>query len=173
MEEPDRVAHRAARVITVDFLHSRLPGSLYDVIVEKGKLASTAPSVTIARVAPRSFVLTIGADIAPGVPPERLLAAISDYVDTLSAAGIPAETVERLKKRFLDARANADRHPQQVYNRLVTWLANHNRYEDLAAWPQRVAAVSPDEVAGIVRGLSGSGRVVTGMLVPAGLEAAQ
>jgi zinc protease len=171
MEEPDLVAHRASRVIAVNFLRSRLPGSLYDVIVDKGKFASDSLYVSIDRAAPGSFVLTIGANVAPEVPPEKLLAAVSDYVAALGANGIPPETIERLKKRFAEARANADQHPQQVYDRLIAWLAVRNRYEDLLTWPQRIAAVSPDGVASIVQGFSGPGRVVTGILVPASLEA--
>ncbi|HXW25377.1 MAG TPA: insulinase family protein [Xanthobacteraceae bacterium] len=173
MEESDLAAHWAARTITVNFLGSRLPGSLHDAVVDNGRLAAAAPNIALNRVAPNSFVLTIGADVAPDVPPEKLLAAISDYVGRLGDNGISPETVERLKKRFADARANADRHPQQVYDRLIEWLAEVRPYEDLAAVPQRIAAVTPDAVAAIARGISGPGRVVTGILTPASPEAAQ
>ena len=79
-----------------------------------------------------------------------------------------AETVDRLKKRFADARASEDRDAGQVYGRLVGWLAARNPYDEFARWPQRVAKASPEDVNGIVAALAGPGKVVTGILGPAG-----
>jgi zinc protease len=149
------------------FLTSRLPGSLYEVVVDQGRLAAGTLSVSLSRVGPKSFELTIGADAAPDVAPETLLVAIGTYVEHLAAAGLPPETLARLKTRFAESRAAADNDPQQVYNRLVTWLANRGRYEQLAMWPQRVAAVTPEQVMLVLKALSGPGRVVTGILVQA------
>src|SRR5262249_50006095 len=144
------------------FLASRLPGSLYDRIVDQGKLATGAPSISLDRAAPKSFVLTIGSDVAPEVPAEKLLAEIDSYVSRLAENGISAETIERFKRRFADARATADQDPNRVYDRLVSWLAGRNRYDGLRTWPERIAAVSSEDVATVLRGLSAPGRIVTG-----------
>jgi zinc protease len=167
MEEDDAHAMGAGRTLVTNFLTSRLPGSLYDVIVDKGRLAGGSPSISLARVAPGTFTLTIGADAAPDVAPETLLATITGYVEQLAPSGLSAETLARLKTRFAESQAAADKDPRQVYNRLVTWLASRNRYEQLPAWPRRVAAVSPEQVAVVLKALSGPGRIVTGTLIPA------
>jgi zinc protease len=172
IEEGDVLATGAVRTLVTNFLASRLPGSLYDVLADKGSLVAGAPSVTFARVAPKSFTLTIGASVAEGVAPERLLAAITAYVEELAAVGISVDTIERLKTRFAEARATADKDPRQVYSRLVGWIAGRNSYESLARWPQRIAAVTPEQVAAMLKGFSAPGRIVTGTLVPP-KEAAQ
>ncbi len=164
--EPDRLASRAARTIVTNFLTSRLPGSPYDALAEKDELAADQPSVRIERVAPRSFVLSMRAVTARDVAPQKLIAAIEAYVDALDAQGISAESIGRLKTRYAEARALADEDPNQVYARLVGWLSSRSRYEDLAAFSMRIAAVSPADVATILRGLSGPGRIVTGTLAP-------
>jgi predicted Zn-dependent peptidase len=101
------------------------------------------------------------------VAPEALSTAIAGYVEQLAASGLSAETLARLKTRYAEGQAAAERDPRLAYNRLVGWLASRNRYEQLALFPQRVAAVSPEQVAVVLAALSGPGRIVTGTLVPA------
>jgi zinc protease len=156
-----------ARGLVTNFLQSRLPGSLYDALVEQDKLAAGAVAISMSRIAPKTVVLSIGADVAPDVAPEALLAGISDYVEKLGANGISVDAIERLKKRSMEASAIADKDPRRVYSRLVAWLAARNRYEELARAPERIAAVTPDHVAVVVKGLAGPGRIVTGTLTPA------
>ena len=157
MEEGDVYAMGAARTLVTSFLASRLPGSLFDVIVDKGKLATGNPSISLSRVASKTFTLTIGADAAPDVAPETLLAAVTGYVEQLAPCGLSAEMLARLKTRFAEGQAAADRDPRLTYNRLVGWLAGRNRYEQLALLPQRVAAVSPEQVASGAHGALGAG----------------
>jgi zinc protease len=166
IEEESILATAAARTLVTSFLTSRLPGSLYDVLVDRGKLAADAPSVNFARIAPKTFRLSIGASVAQDVAPDRLLAAITAYVEELAAGGISPETIARLKTRLANASATADKDPRQVHTRLVRWLANGSRYESLALWPQRVAGVTPEQVAVMLNGMSAPGRIVTGVLLP-------
>ena len=168
MEEGDIYAAGAARTLIASFLTSRLPGSLYDAIVDNGKLAAGAPSIAFIRVAPKTFTLTIGADVAPDIAPETVLAAISDL--RRATGRIPASrpnTLTRLKTRFADGLATGSKDPRVVYSRLVGWLAGRSRYENLARWPQQIDAVTHEQVAAMMKGLSGPGRIVTGTLMPA------
>jgi zinc protease len=167
IEENDTQAMAAARMLVTNFLASRLPGSLHDAIVDNGRLAAGAPSVSVGRVAPKTYMLAISADAAPDITPQALLAGITAYVERLASAGLSTETLARLKTRFVESHAAADRDPRQVYNRLVAWLSGRNRYEQLAAAPQRVAAISPEQTAVMLKAISGPGRIVTGTLVPA------
>lgn len=171
MEEPNAITHMAVRAVLMDFLRSRLPGSPYRALVETGNLASGAPQVSLDRIAPKSFVLRMGAGIAPDATAEALLAAISSYVDNLANVAPAPEVVERLKRRIADSRANADQDPSIVYNRLIGWLANRNNYEAFADWPARIGAVSAADVAQIMVMLAGPGKIVSGVLAPAAEEA--
>ena len=167
MEEGDLYTAGATRTLITSFLTSRLPGSLYEALVDKGKLAAGAPSIAFSRVAPKTFTLTIGADVAPDIAPETVLAAISTYVEQLGGSGIPADTLTRLKTRFADGFATGSKDPRVVYSRLVGWLAGRSRYENLARWPAQIDAVTYEQVSTMMQGLSGPGRIVSGTLTPA------
>jgi zinc protease len=173
MENGDTNAQRAARVVLGNFLRSRLPGSPHEALVEKRQLAADTPSVAIERVAPKSLTLNITAEVAPDAEPDALLAAIGAYVDGLAGAPPSAELIARLKQRLADGRANEDHDPALVYNRLVAWLASRNTYESYLMWPGHIAAVSRADVAEALAALSGPGRVMTGLLLPAAEEAKQ
>jgi zinc protease len=166
VEEDDVYAIGAVRMLITNFLASRLPGSLYEALVDKGKVAVGSPSITLARVAPKSLTLTIGAAASPDVSPETLLAAIADYVNHLASSSLSADVLGRLKTRYSEGQSAADGDPRLVYSRLVGWLANRNRYEQLAGFPQRVDAVSPEQLAPVLKALAGPGRTVTGTLTP-------
>lgn len=173
VDEADPLAIDAADTLVTNFLTSRLPGSPHDVLVEKGKLAADSVSVALERVAPKTFVVALSANVAPDVAPTVLLSAMADYVDGLSQSGIPEKSIERLKKRYATSYANAERDPTTFYNFLTGWLANDYRFEDLADWPRRVAAVSASDIETILRGISGPGRIVTGILAPLRQEASR
>jgi zinc protease len=161
LEDP---ANHAARAVAASFLTSRLPGSPYDVLVEQGKLAAGQISLRFERIAPQSLILSVSALPAPGVAAADLLAAVERYVDALAKDDLSAGTVERLQTRMAETNALTDRDPNKVYGRLITWLASRTPYEDLATWPKRIADVSPDQVTSYLHALSGSGRIVTGIL---------
>ena len=84
MEEPNAIAHMAVRTILTDFLRSRLPGSPYRALVESGDVAAGAPQVSLERIAPKSFILRISAEVAR-TRREALLAAIGSYGRSFSA----------------------------------------------------------------------------------------
>jgi zinc protease len=170
IEGGDLVTQRAARQIVLNFLQSRLVGSPNEVIVDRAKLA-TQLGIGITRVAPKTFSLSIGGAVAPETDPDKLRAAIEDYVDGLASRGIPDATVTRLQTRLADARISADKDPSAVYARLVGWLAAGNSYEALARWPQQIAEVRPADVAAVLQGFSRPGRIVTGIITPAKTEA--
>jgi len=171
IEDGEAIEARAARAVLSSYLRSRLPGSPHQALVEVGKLASSTPFVGLDRVAPKTFMLRIGADVAPDVAPQALLAAIGGYVDAMAGSVPSPEQVDRLKRRIADGRANEDQDPAMVYNRLIGWLSNRNAYEEYASWPQRLADVSHADVARTAGLLAGPGRIVTGTMVPAGEDA--
>jgi zinc protease len=160
------LSQAAARTVVTGFLRSRLPGSVHDAVMDKAALASVPPSVSFVRVSQKSFVLTIGAPVAPDVAPEALVSAIVNYVDGLAANGMSNATLARLKSRQADIYATIAQDPKRSYDRLVAWLANRNRFEDLLLQPRRVAVVSHEQVMAMLKVLSGPGRIVTGIVAP-------
>ena len=58
-----------------------------------------------------------------------------------------------------------------MHSRLISWLASRSPYDGIAQWPSRLAAVTPGDVTTVLKGMSGEGRVVTGILAPAKAEA--
>ena len=162
--EGDPMESRAAWTILLDFLSSRLPGSAFAELVERRKLSATTPSVGIRRISPEFVVLSLRADPSADVPPEALLAGIDDYLSGLT--GVPATIVERLKSRRAGGFELANQEAGAVYDRLVAWIADRNRYEDLEPWPRRIANLTADDLASRIRALAGPGRVATGILTP-------
>ena len=174
VETEGSLTRRAARVVLLNFLRSRLPDSPYQALVETAKVAApSVPGISLERVAPRTFKFRISADVALDATPEQLLEAIGRFVDTMAKAPPSPEIVTRLKQRLADGYAGELQDPAQVHARLIGWLANRTPYEDFRRWPERIAEVSIADVAGILQALSGPGRVVTGTLLPAAEETAR
>ena len=164
--EPDLAVQRAERLLLMNYLSGELPGSLNHALRDAKNLAAGRPFIQLEQAAPQTYTLSIGAETAPDVSPEALLAAISAWVDALPANPVSAELLARLQSRFAANRANGDKDPKAVYNRLISWLTNRQKYEDQALWPARVAAVTPASVNAIVAAVAAPGRIVTGILEP-------
>jgi zinc protease len=171
MEDTDSYPQRAARLILASYLRSRLPGSPYEALVEKAQLAADTPSISIDRVAPKTVVLRIGAEVAHDANPDALLAAMAKYADGLAEVPLSAPVIARLQKRFADARVNEDEDPALIYNRLVTWLAARSAFKDYHSWPARIAAVTHTDMMQTLRALAAPGKIVTGTLLPGTEEA--
>ena len=167
IQDGDRPRARAARMILVNFLRSRLPGSPHEAMVDKADVANATPSVSIGKVAANTYTLQISAEVAPDAAPQALLAAMSAYVDAMAANAPAPAAIERLKRRFADSRVSEDEDPAAIYSRLLAWLSNRSKYAEFRSWPQHVAEVSPADIAAAVTALTGPGKVVTGVLAPA------
>ena len=166
LPDTDTSQARAARVMVANFLGSQLPGSANHALTEVRVLAAGRPHVNLDRAAPGRVVLTVSAECAPDVQPDELLAAITSWVDGLSASTLTPETLTRLKLRFANGTAEADKQPAQVHSRLINWLASRNKYPELQGWRQQVADVPAGTVAAATAALAGPGRIVTGILEP-------
>ena len=124
IEDKDALATMAAAAVIESFLASKLPGSPFHTIVEKGKLPESGTSISLARIAPNTYVLDISASVAAGLAPEQLLGALSDYVDALAQNGISARTIERLKTRWAIGQAERDQTPHLAMSDIYSWLTS-------------------------------------------------
>lgn len=165
LPEGDSEATRAAQVILQNYLGSRFPGSAHDVLVEEKGLTNSV-GISITRVAPDTFKLTISASPAPEVETADLQKALENYLANLDKVPLTTSIILRLQKRLAEARLEADKDQQQVYQRLAGWLAAGYGYQDLARWPQRLAAVTESDVRQLAKGLAAPGRVVVGLAQP-------
>ncbi len=166
IEETDAAAENAARFILSSFVSSQLPGSLRDVLGERMKLATGMPSFWLTRITPGAYVLSISAEAATDVPPETLRKAITDYAESLATLDIPEATVERLKRRYAEARKSEDRNAGDVYSRLIGWLAAGLDYAEMNRFPDRIAALGKADIARLIAQITRPGRLVTSILTP-------
>ena len=157
---------RNARMLLADFLASRLAGSPNDVLVE-GRSVTDRVGAGVIRHLPGLYEIWLSAEPTPDTGSEQLAEAMRSYLDGLASRGsFDTATLERLKRRFAADVATTNQSGEQISNRVVEWVANGDPYDSLADYPQRVAAVSADDVTHLLTLLAGPGREVTGILLP-------
>jgi zinc protease len=158
---------QAAGEVLSSFLASRLPGSPLDVLMEREELV-TGARLTVSRVRDGTLRLSFWGTPANGVAPERIIAAAGTYLADLARAGLPAETVERLKLRIRNERALLAEQPALYAQALTNWLSGHGTWEEWTARQSHAEAVTADHVAQLLAILAGPAREVAGVLLPGG-----
>ncbi len=102
----------------------------------------------------------------PDVPVGKIEAALEAELGKLAKAGISAEEVERAKSRL---RANVTYARDSLHTAaqvLGEALATGQTVEDVEAWPERIAAVTPEQVNEAARAVLDETASVTGVLLP-------
>jgi zinc protease len=111
---------------------------------------------------------------SPGVSIEEAEAAYTKAMDALLRDGITDADVERAKRRMQARIAYAKESPFSVANALGAALAQDQTIEDIESWPDRIAAVTTDQVRSAARKLFTQYSTATGILLPpASLAGAQ
>jgi zinc protease len=109
---------------------------------------------------------------APGVEIDALEAAMEDVVGRLLADGVTVEEVETAKRRLQRAAVFArDSLSGPAYS-FGTALATGGTVEDVEAWPERIAAVTAEQVDEAARAVLGQSGFVVGLLLPSDEAAA-
>ncbi|MBI1209763.1 MAG: insulinase family protein [Azospirillum sp.] len=119
---------------------------------------------------PSSFDLatvSLGASPAPGVEMPALETALDDEIAALLAEGVSDEEVATAKRRMLAEAAFARDSLSGPAYAFGTAIAIGRSPEDVEAWPQRIDAVSRDQVNAAARHVLSRGDAVTGLLLPA------
>ena len=166
IEEKDALGEDAARLMLTSFIGSQLPGSLHDALIERAKLATGTTYFSLTRITPGTYSLSISAEVATGAAPGALLRAIEDFANGLATFDVPDKAIERLKRRFADQRKSTEISPQQVYGRLISWLAAPQNFEDLGPFQDRLQTLEKPELAALLGKIAAPGRVVTGIITP-------
>lgn len=147
---------------------SRLYRSL---VVEQGLAASASAYYDATAVDSATF--SVSASPRPGMPMDRLEAAVEKEIARVAAEGIPADEVARAKSRLRAAVVYARDSLHTGARVLGEALATGQTVAQVEEWPQRIGAVTPEQVALAARTVLDEKASVTGLLLPDAKSAAQ
>lgn len=152
--------------VLVDVLGASATSRLDRQLVIDRKLASSVWASYSAASLDLSAV-GVGGTPAPGVSIEVLETAINEELRKLVDTGVTAEELAAAKKRMLTEAVYARDSLSGPGYHLGMALTTGRSVEEVESWPERIAAVTVDQVNAAARQVLGqSGRVV-GVLVPA------
>ena len=165
LDDKDEFKTQAAQNILYSFLSSKLTDSPYSVLVERQLLASDV-NTSIHKRVPGVYEFDITATLADDVSPEKLIQAMTDYTNQLSTFQLTEAALTRLKKRHADEWRESLDNADQITSRLAGWISRDLPYDELARLPERVEAVSVQDVQAQTQAVSSLGRVVFAILKP-------
>lgn len=108
----------------------------------------------------------------PGGDLDALEAAIDAEIATFLENGLTEPEVDRVKQRMIAEAVYARDSLTTAVRVFGSALTTGSTIEDVEAWPERIAAVTPDEVMAAARMVFDRTQAVTGRLVPARAAAA-
>jgi zinc protease len=158
-------AHAYALQILSEILGGGATSRLYkDLVVDQAVAAAVGVGYEPDSLGPTSFA--IDATPRPGVSMETLQKALTAEIANVAAHGATAEEVAEAKQRMQTAVIYA----RDSYNtgaRVIgASLASGSTIADEEAWPTRIAAVTPEQVAAAAALVLRDERSVTGLLLP-------
>ncbi|MEE8172997.1 MAG: pitrilysin family protein [Alphaproteobacteria bacterium] len=152
--------------VFAEILGSKSTSRLYQALVVERPLAAWAGSSyqPLALDPSRFFVY---ADALPGVSIADVEAALDEVIAELLTNGPSDEEVASAKSRMQDAVVYALDSPQAVASIFGNALSVGLRVEDVESWPERVAAVTRQQIMAAARAVLRLELSVTGILMPA------
>jgi len=139
---------------------------LYRALVSEGRLASSV----WFRYTPNALdetSLMVGGSPAAEFTAEEIERALEAQIAEILADGVMEEEVARAKSRMITAAAFARDGVSGPANALGAALATGGTIEDVESWPDRVAAVTKDQVDKALKAVLARPDHVTGLLLPA------
>jgi zinc protease len=157
--------HAYALQVLTDLLGGGATSRLYRSLVLEKNVAAGAGSY----YDPDTFDQTsFGFSVTPrnGVAMADVEAALDAVIAKLVADGVTAEEVDRTKARMRAAAVLARDSLQSGARVIGTALTTGQTIEDVESWPERIDAVTKDDVDRAARYLLQPDRSVTGLLLP-------
>ncbi len=114
---------------------------------------------------PTSFDFSAGPN--PGVDIDKLAAAMDAEIKSIVEQGVTPDEVQRAKTKMRAEVAYARDSFQTGSQVIGSALATGGTLADVEEWPQRIAAVTPDQVNAAAKAILREERSVTGTLLPA------
>ncbi|CAK0775141.1 Uncharacterized zinc protease y4wA [Azospirillaceae bacterium] len=140
-------------------------GRLYKSLVVDQNLATSA-WLSYSPLALNETDLTIGAAPTPGGDLVKLETALIAEIRRLTDGGVTAQEVVSAKKRLIAAAAYARDSLSGPAFALGNALATGLTIDDVERWPERIDAVTIDQVNAAARAVLNQPDVVTGLLLP-------
>ncbi|MER0238469.1 pitrilysin family protein [Fulvimarina sp. MAC8] len=162
----------AALDVLSDVLGGGTTSRLYrDLIVEKGIAAGAGAYY-------RNSALEEGVFVVYGTPRggaslDAVEDAVKAEIDELIENGITEEELERAKNRVRKGVIFLRDSQTAMAQRYATALATGRTIEDVEAWPERIEAVTVEDVQAVAKKYLQSQRSVTGYLLPEKTESAE
>ena len=136
------------------------------LVVEKGLAAGIGGYYRGTSLDPTTF--RIYASPRPGVSLDDLEMAVDGEIERLLTDGVSGEEVARVKKRMLAEAVYARDSLSGAARIFGTALTTGQTVDDVEAWPERIEAVTAEEVETVARLVLDRRRSVTGKLLPSG-----
>jgi zinc protease len=162
--DPDEHAYALDVLATIfgDGGTSRLYRS---IVVEQGLAASAGAFFRGTSLDPATFRVYVSP--RPGADLEEIEAAVDAEIAKLLEDGVSAEEVARAQSRMLDEAVYARDSLTSAARIFGTALTSGRTVEDVEAWPERVSAVTAEQVNAAARAVLRTEGSVTAILVPA------
>lgn len=109
----------------------------------------------------------------PGTTLEAIEAAINAEVDDILANGISEAELNRVKTRFIRSTIFAQDDQVNMAQTYGLWMTTDRSIEDVAAWPDRIRAVTVEDVKAVAAKYLRPTTAVTGYLLPLAEEKTQ
>ena len=139
-------------------------GVLSKSLVREQKIAVSAGAFYGSDgIGPRAF--TYFASPAPGVSMEKLEAALQVEIDKLLKSGVTAEEVARAKSRMSASAIYARDSAGRGARVLGAALATGQTIEDVESWPERIEAVTLEQINDAAKAVMIERNSVTGLLL--------
>lgn len=162
---PDKAAPYALEVLS-EILGGGATSRLYkSLVVEQGVATSASAWYDPSALDQTSF--GVAATPRPGVDVPKLQAAMDKEIRLVLEKGITPAEVERAKARLKANVAYARDSLHTAARVLGEALTTGQTVADVEAWPQRIAAVTPEQVNAAAKAVLDDRASVTGILLPA------
>ena len=134
------------------------------LVVEQGIAASAGSGYSAGSLGPTSFRLY--ASPRPGTEVETIEAALHAEIETLLAEGVTEKEVADAKRRLTAAAAYARDRLGTAANIFGRALTSGRTVEDVESWPDKIQAVTAEQVNAAARAVLQPNRSVTALLLP-------
>lgn len=138
---------------------------LYQSVVVDQKLASWAGTSYGASAIDMTRYYVYAAAL-PGIEVVALEAALDAEIDRVMAEGITQEELDAAKSRMAAEATYALDNPQSIANIFGRALSSGLSVEDIESWPERISAVTLEQVTAAAHAVFVPARSVTGILLP-------